>query len=238
MECKVLFEHLSCGYDPTKKRYSLNVLARFNLFIENINIIPKYIFQVANATTNNVTAATEQPAVSMTTNHGIRDRRGRYLAGATHDNQENVEPTDNKEMLESARRRQDDTTAPLATETQPLPATTATVGVDKNHNATGVVPNAWNNVVDFKLSQVDGSPKKRRAISNLEQDSGAGDRVVDNDADAIMASAKSSSDTNQKVRDRNFFQAGSWQGFFAPYLLHTKKHVEVISYTRYFLKFG
>lgn len=101
--------------------------------------------------------------------------------------------------MESTRRRVDDTTTALATETQPIPRAPATVSVDKNHNATGVVPNAWNNVADFKSNQVDGSPKKRRTTSNVEQDSGAGDRVVDNDVDVVVASARSSSDTNQKV---------------------------------------
>ncbi|XP_044737816.1 tau-tubulin kinase homolog Asator isoform X2 [Chrysoperla carnea] len=159
--------------------------------------------QVANVTTGNVTAITEQPAVSMTTNH-LRERHGcgRFFGG--RDNQENVEPTDNKEaQLESSRRRVDDTTTALATETQPIPRAPATVSVDKNHNATGVVPNAWNNVVDFKSNQVDGSPKKRRTTSNVEQDSGAGDRVVDNDVDVVVASARSSSDTNQKGNRNN-----------------------------------
>ncbi|XP_018563133.1 tau-tubulin kinase homolog Asator isoform X2 [Anoplophora glabripennis] len=102
----------------------------------------------------------------------------------TDNNQENIEPTDNKEtQLDTRRRIETENTAPLVTDTQtnaPKPA------VDKNCNATAV-------------DQVQA--RKRRATSHLDQPP---DRL-DNEA---VASAKSTSDANVKPAPLRKSQSG------------------------------
>ncbi|XP_031331385.1 tau-tubulin kinase homolog Asator isoform X2 [Photinus pyralis] len=100
----------------------------------------------------------------------------RHTKHTTDNNQENIEPTDNKEAHLEARRRRIETenTAPLVTDTQtnaPKPT------VDKNCNATPVeaVP----------------SSQRRRATSHLEQTP----EKLDNEG---AASARSVADANQK----------------------------------------
>ncbi|XP_063925108.1 tau-tubulin kinase homolog Asator isoform X3 [Zophobas morio] len=105
----------------------------------------------------------------------------------TDNNQENIEPTDNKEAQIEARRRRIETenTVPLGTDVQ----TNAVVRpvVDKNCNATPV-------------EQVQQAPR-RRATSHLEQPP----ERLDNEA---IASAKSTSDANQKPAPLRKSQSG------------------------------
>ncbi|XP_072381782.1 tau-tubulin kinase homolog Asator isoform X2 [Diabrotica undecimpunctata] len=116
---------------------------------------------------------TQQPVTGTTTQQATAPttvpRHTRHTP-TTDNNQENIEPTDNKEAQLDARRRiETENTAPLVTDTQ-INATRATV--DKNCNATAV-------------EQVQA--RKRRATSHLDQPP---DRL-DNEA---VASAKSTSD--------------------------------------------
>lgn len=111
-----------------------------------------------------VTGTTTQQATAPTT----VPRHTRHTP-TTDNNQENIEPTDNKEAQIDARRRiETENTAPLVTDTQ-INASKPTV--DKNCNATAVEVQA----------------RKRRATSHLDQPP---DRL-DNEA---VASAKSTSD--------------------------------------------
>jgi tau tubulin kinase len=106
----------------------------------------------------------------------------------TDNNQENIEPTDNKEAQLEARRRRIETenTVPLGTDVQ----TNAVVRpvVDKNCNATPV-------------EQVQQQAPRRRATSHLEQPP----ERLDNEA---VASAKSTSDANQKPAPLRKSQSG------------------------------
>ncbi|CAH1107915.1 unnamed protein product [Psylliodes chrysocephalus] len=121
--------------------------------------------QTDNQPVPQTVSTTTQPAMAPTT----VPRHTRHTT-TTDNNQENIEPTDNKEAQLDARRRiETENTAPLVTDTQINP-TRATV--DKNCNATAV-------------DQVQA--RKRRATSHLDQPP---DRL-DNDA---VASAKSSSE--------------------------------------------
>ncbi|KAK4878012.1 hypothetical protein RN001_010518 [Aquatica leii] len=99
----------------------------------------------------------------------------RHTKLTTDNNQENIEPTDNKEAhLESRRRRiETENTAPLVTDTQ-TNAPKATV--DKNCNATPVEP---------------AQGQRRRATSHLEQTP----EKLDNEG---AASARSVADGGQK----------------------------------------
>ncbi|KYB26867.1 tau-tubulin kinase homolog Asator isoform X2 [Tribolium castaneum] len=103
----------------------------------------------------------------------------------TDNNQENIEPTDNKDAQLEVRRRRIETenTVPLATDLQ----TNASVrpSVDKNCNAT----------------PTEQAAPRRRATSHLEQ---APERL-DNEA---VASAKSTSDANQKPAPLRKSQSG------------------------------
>ncbi|XP_057668189.1 tau-tubulin kinase homolog Asator [Diorhabda carinulata] len=112
-----------------------------------------------------VTGTTTQQATAPTT----VPRHTRHTP-TTDNNQENIEPTDNKEAQLDARRRiETENTAPLVTDTQ---INASRPNVDKNCNATAV-------------EQVQA--RKRRATSHLDQPP---DRL-DNEA---VASAKSTSD--------------------------------------------
>ncbi|KAJ8916696.1 hypothetical protein NQ315_000341 [Exocentrus adspersus] len=103
----------------------------------------------------------------------------------TDNNQENIEPTDNKEaQLDTRRRIETENTAPLVTDTQ-TNAPKATV--DKNCNATAT-------------EQVQA--RKRRATSHLDQPP---DRL---DNEAAVASAKSTSDANVKPAPLRKSQSG------------------------------
>ncbi|CAH1132226.1 unnamed protein product [Ceutorhynchus assimilis] len=96
-------------------------------------------------------------------------RQTTKLLTTTDNNQENIEPTDNKEIQIEARRRiEAENTAPLVTDTQ-----TNQKGVDKNCNATAA----------------DQTARKRRATSHLDQ--APTDRL---DNEAAVASAKSTSE--------------------------------------------
>ncbi|XP_066260170.1 tau-tubulin kinase homolog Asator isoform X1 [Euwallacea similis] len=98
-------------------------------------------------------------------------RQTTKLLTTTDNNQENIEPTDNKEVQMDARRRiEAEITAPLVTDTQTNAGRPA---VDKNCNATAA----------------DQIARKRRATSHLDQP--PTDRL---DNEAAVASAKSSSD--------------------------------------------
>ncbi|CAH1163258.1 unnamed protein product [Phaedon cochleariae] len=91
----------------------------------------------------------------------------------TDNNQENIEPTDNKEaQLDTRRRIETENTAPLVTDTQ---TNAARPVVDKNCNATAV-------------EQIQG--RKRRATSHLDQP--PADRL--DNVDHHGSSAKSTSD--------------------------------------------
>ncbi|KAK9746293.1 Protein kinase domain [Popillia japonica] len=95
----------------------------------------------------------------------------------TDNNQENIEPTDNKEAQMEARRKriEIENTAPLVTDTQTNGPRAA---VDKNCNATA-------------FDQVQSVTARRRTTSHLEQ----APEKLDNEA---AASARSTSDANQK----------------------------------------
>ncbi|XP_019772963.2 tau-tubulin kinase homolog Asator isoform X3 [Dendroctonus ponderosae] len=98
-------------------------------------------------------------------------RQTTKLLTTTENNQENIEPTDNKEIQIDARRRiEAENTAPLATDTQ---TNAGRPGVDKNCNATAV----------------DQTSRRRRATSHFDQ--APTDRL---DNEAAVASAKSTSD--------------------------------------------
>ncbi|XP_076256223.1 tau-tubulin kinase asator isoform X3 [Rhynchophorus ferrugineus] len=98
-------------------------------------------------------------------------RQTTKLVTTIDNNQENIEPTDNKEVQIDARRRiEAENTAPLATDTQ---TNAARPTVDKNCNATAGEQIA----------------RKRRATSHLDQP--PADRL---DNEAAVASAKSTSD--------------------------------------------
>ncbi|KAL1502447.1 hypothetical protein ABEB36_007588 [Hypothenemus hampei] len=110
---------------------------------------------------------TQPPTTAPTT----LPRQTTKLLTTTDNNQENIEPTDNKEIQMDARRRiEAENTAPLATDIQ---INTSRATVDKNCNATAV----------------DQIARKRRATSHLDQPST--DRL---DNEAAVASAKSTSD--------------------------------------------
>ncbi|KAK5638120.1 hypothetical protein RI129_012415 [Pyrocoelia pectoralis] len=119
-------------------------------------------------TANNPTPPLQQPTVPA--------NLPRLPKHTTDNNQENIEPTDNKEAHLEARRRRIETenTAPLVTDTQtnaPKPT------VDKNCNATPV--------------EVIPQSQRRRATSHLEQTP----EKLDNEG---AASARSVADVNQK----------------------------------------
>ncbi|GJQ75439.1 hypothetical protein Trydic_g23606 [Trypoxylus dichotomus] len=96
----------------------------------------------------------------------------------TDNNQENIEPTDNKEAQMEARRKriEIENTAPLVTDTQ---TNGPRAVVDKNCNATAIE----------QVQQA--ATTRRRATSHLEQPP----EKLDNEA---AASARSTSDANQK----------------------------------------
>ncbi|CAH1184491.1 unnamed protein product [Phyllotreta striolata] len=121
--------------------------------------------QTDNQAASQTVSTATQPALAPTT----VPRHTRHTT-TTDNNQENIEPTDNKEAQLDARRRiETENTAPLVTDMQinPIRAT-----VDKNCNATAV-------------DQTQN--RKRRATSHLDQPP---DRL-DNEA---VASAKSTSE--------------------------------------------
>lgn len=114
-------------------------------------------------------------------------------------NQENVEPTDNKDIqLESRRRRiETETTAPLVTDTQ----TNQPRAVDKNCNATaaetapiqGKCDGVRRRVTDIYRKNYLAAPR-RRATSHL--DTPITDRAERLDNDAV-STPRSTSDANQ-----------------------------------------
>ncbi|CAH0549592.1 unnamed protein product [Brassicogethes aeneus] len=107
----------------------------------------------------------------------------KHVKHATDNNQENIEPTDNKDVqLDARKRAETENTAAYATETNAVRNT-----VDKNCNATATTDQVH--------------VRKRRATSHLEQ---APDRL-DNET---QASAKSTSDANVKAAPLRKSQSG------------------------------
>ncbi|XP_025834848.1 tau-tubulin kinase homolog Asator isoform X3 [Agrilus planipennis] len=126
---------------------------------------------------NSTAPITPSPHI-QTAQTAILNSRHRHTV--TDNNQENIEPTDNKEQaqMETRRKRMDaDTTAPAGTD---LPAVRSTT-VDKNCNATA----------DQTITA-----QRRRATSNHEQVPVASVEKLDNEG---AASARSISDANQKL---------------------------------------
>ncbi|XP_050302368.1 tau-tubulin kinase homolog Asator isoform X2 [Anthonomus grandis grandis] len=123
--------------------------------------------QTGDTQPSNVVSQVQPPTTAPTT----LPRQTTKLLTTTDNNQENIEPTDNKEIqLESRRRIEVENTAPLVTDTQTNPGRQT---VDKNCNATAV----------------DQIARKRRATSHLDQ--APTDRL---DNEAAVASAKSTSE--------------------------------------------
>ncbi|XP_044762632.1 tau-tubulin kinase homolog Asator isoform X2 [Coccinella septempunctata] len=109
----------------------------------------------------------------------------KHIKHAVDNNQENIEPTDNKEAQDARRKRlETEGTAAIPTELQ---TNTARSNVDKNCNATST-------------EQILQAPR-RRATSHLEQPP----ERLDNEA---VGSAKSISDVNQKPAPLRKSQSG------------------------------
>lgn len=156
-----------------------------------------------NATTISSTTQAQPPTAPSTLPRNTKHP-------TTDNNQENIEPTDNKDtQLESRKKRiETENTAPLVTDTQtnvPRPV------VDKNCNATAVeqVQQStclFSSVLSFLILLLPTnfrflSVPKRRATSHLEQPP----ERLDNET---AASAKSTSDNNQKPAPLRKSQSG------------------------------
>ncbi|XP_017775238.1 PREDICTED: uncharacterized protein LOC108561688 isoform X2 [Nicrophorus vespilloides] len=137
-----------------------------------------------NNTTTPAPGAGHPPTAPST----LQRYNARRHTTATDNNQENIEPTDNKEAQMDARRKhiEAENTAPLVADTTQTNASRPTV--DKNCNATAA------------SEQVQQVPK-RRATSHLEQPP----EKLDNEA---AASARSSSDANAKPAPLRKSQSG------------------------------
>lgn len=140
------------------------------------------------------------------------------LITSLDNNQENIEP-DNRRELEAqldyetvCRRRRhlhQDMTSPLVTDTN---RERDKLVIDKNCNATLAATQPTNQTTDLNLHQ--GSPKKqvpqRRAVSMAGVDpvpeksiAPVTDRGIDYEGDAVMASARSNSDTQQQQHKKS-----------------------------------